>query len=388
MTRWLAQHVRRTPKENDPTHIAVLCDWFLRYGSAQAIGLRDTGIRVTLYYVDRLGEFGGRFEDREVFLQRASDAGVDLVRLPMRSPLRLLAHVRWLLHDLRSRKVTAIVAQAHYDPRYALVSLRIPTAVILHDPKPHTGEETTLPIPGRVMARFVEATATCIVVHSDRLRSQIRPFLRHQRVAVAPHGADIAGTPLLSPPSKELLILGRLFPYKGIDVAVDALGRVRRTRGDVQLTVAGRGPSAEALRRDLPTGVRLVDRYVSDEEVDALLAQATLMLIPYRDATQSGVGLLAIGRGVPCIVASEGGLPDLVPGSLESCVVPAGDPVALAAAILRHLDHGDDLRRTFHDHAARNFAWPIAGRILISELLRLRLVRHDAADTATVRTKS
>ena len=370
------ERMRRRAKPGDETHVAVLCDWLLRYGSRQAIGLRSTGVRVTLYYVDRLGEFGGRGDDRERFLQRARDAGVDVVGVPMRHPLRIPAHVRWLTRDLRSRNVTVLVAQSHYDPRWALVSLRFPTALILHDPRPHSGEEETLPLPGRMMARLVEATASCIVVLSERLKPQIRSFLRHQAVAVAPHGTDLAGEPLPIPVNRELLVLGRLFPYKGVEVAVDAFERLRTVRGDVRLTVAGRGPSADRLRQSLPEGVRLIDRYVTEVEVEQLLAEATLMLLPYTDATQSGVGLLAIGHGLPCIVSSEGGLPDLVPDAYSECVVASGEPAALADVVARHLDHGQDLRRAFYEHAQDGFTWSVAGRALLDELIRLDLAKR------------
>lgn len=371
--RLLAQALRR-PRSARAPHIAIFCDWFLRYGSAQAIGLKSAGAQVTLYYADRLGEFGGRPEDRELFLDHARTAGVDIVQVPVRSIRSLGAHVRSLARDVHERGITAAIAQQHYDPRFGLVSLRLPTALLLHDPRPHSGEETTLPRRGRLMARVAEATASCIVIHSKRLEPQVPRFLTHHPLAIVPHGTRVADVPLPVPDTRELLLFGRLFPYKGIEDAIEAFELVRRTRPECCLTIAGHGPMAEALRDHLPDGVVLLDGYVTEAAFDSLLGRATLVLLPYRDATQSGVGLRAIAQGIPCIVTDEGGLPDLIPAGAQSCVVPSNNSTAFATAIVANLDHDDMLRRAVQDHAARYFDWPVVGAATLKELERVGVV--------------
>jgi glycosyltransferase involved in cell wall biosynthesis len=288
--------------------------------------------------------------------------------------------VRSLVRDLRARGVTVAVAQAHYDPRFAIASLRIPTAVVLHDPRPHSGEERTLPRRGRIVARLVEATASAIVIHSARLEPQVRSFLRGHPLAVVPHGAYVASQPAPPPQTPQLLLFGRLFPYKGIDIAIEAMKLVRSQRPDCCLFIAGDGPMGASLREALPEGVTLHDGYVTEHELDVLLGRATLVLLPYRDATQSGVGLRAVAAGVPCIVTGEGGLPDLVPPNLPSYVVPSGDARALAEAILEHLDHDELDRRAFHEHASQMFDWPVVGKQMVSELRRLNLIASDRVD--------
>ena len=55
--------------------------------------------------------------------------------------------------------------------------------------------------------------------------------------------------------------------------------------------------------------ISLIARYISESEVDPLLADASLVALPYTQASQSGVGLLAIARGVPVVVSDLGALP-------------------------------------------------------------------------------
>lgn len=376
----IAGYVRKvvdTTSDADPANIAVVCDGFLRYGSAQAMGLRQTpGLTVTLYYIDRVDEFGGSEKDRALFLDRAQAAGVELVPLPRRRMLSLFAHVLWLHRDLRRRKIATVVVHSHIDPRYATLGLALPVALVVHDPQTHSGDElSTFPAPVRLVSRISELTSSCLIVHSARLFDQIRPLLRRLPIGVVPHGADMSLGPSPVPHERRLLIFGRLFAYKGVDTALEAFRALPGHISDTSLVVAGRGPFAALARDEVKVVVR--DEYVADADLDILLENVRLVLLPYRDATQSGVGLQALARGVPCIVSSTGGLPELVPESLSSLVVPPGDPQQLAEAIARHIDHDENFRRTIYDHATTKFAWPVVAQRLCSELQRLGVLEEE-----------
>jgi glycosyltransferase involved in cell wall biosynthesis len=363
------RHIVAKTAEPDPMNVAVLCDAFLRYGSAQAVGLSQAGLSVTLYYIDRIDEFGNHADDRAIFLDRARDAGVELVPLPRRRMRSLHKHVLWLHRDLRRRRIAAAVVQSHIDPRYATLGLALPVALIVHDPQTHSGDTlSTFPVLVRLIPRFAELTSFCLIIHSDRLLEQIRPLLRRLPIGVAPHGTDMAQAPSPLPRERRLLIFGRLFAYKGVDTALDAFRSLPEEMSDVKLVVAGNGPLAD-LARDL-SNVEVRDEYIRDADVITMLDDANLVLLPYKDATQSGVGLLAVARGVPCIVSSAGALPDLVQDSLPTLVVPPGDPVRLAEAIAAHIDHQQDLRVAIYEHAAARFTWLAAAEQLLAELRR------------------
>jgi glycosyltransferase involved in cell wall biosynthesis len=370
-----AANVRRVvaaKSDADPANIAVLCDGFLRYGCSQAIGLKQAGLNVTLYYVDRLQEFAGCEEERALSLGRAQEAGVELVLLPRRSIPSLVTQVLSLHRDLRRRRIAAAVVHSHIDPRYATLGFSVRVALIVHDPQTHSGDEwSTFPAPVRLVSRIAELTASCLIVHSARLFDQVRPLLRRLPIGVVPHGADMLPAPVPVPLERSVLLFGRLFPYKGVDTALEAFRSLPADLSETKLIVAGRGPSA-ALARDV-RNVEVREEYIPDSELDCLLKDARLVLLPYKDATQSGVGLQAIARGVPCVVSHAGGLPELVPGSLGSLVVPPDDPKRLAESIAMHIDHDAHLRRRIYDHAATHFAWRVVAQELCIEMRRLGL---------------
>jgi glycosyltransferase involved in cell wall biosynthesis len=354
----------------DPANVAVVCLRFLRYGSSQAVGLRETGLNVTLYYLDRRTDFAVSEEDRALLLAQAQAAGVEVVAVPRPRFQTFLKDTIWLHRDMRRRSIATAVIQSHKDARFAALGLAVPVALILHDPQPHSGDTPVAhAAPRRAMARVAELTSACLIVHSERLFEQIRPLLRRVPIGVVPHGADMAPSPAPIPPERRLLVFGRLFAYKGVDTALDAFRLLPAEMADVKLIVAGRGPLGE-----LAVGQRNVEvrnEYIPESEVDGLLGHVRLVLLPYKDATQSGVGLQAVGRGVPCIVSSAGGLPDLLPDALPRLVVPPDDPASLAEAIVAYVDHDDALRREIYDYVATNFDWPVVGQRLLSEVARL-----------------
>jgi len=368
-----ARKITSTSFEPEPNNVAVICDSFLRYGSSQAIGLQHTGWNVTLYYVDRKTEFATSSGDRAFLLDRARSAGVDVVRISPRHVRSLLRDLVRLHRDLRRRRIAIGVIQSHADPRYATLGLTLPTALILHDPATHSGDSVSaLPLTMRLVARFAECTSACLIIHSSLLLDQIRPLLRRVPIGVVPHGAEMALAPAAVPRDRRLLIFGRLFAYKGVDTALEALDLLPEKLSDVRLIIAGRGPLAE-LGRDHP-GVELRDEYISERDVDDLLDDVRLVLLPYKDATQSGVGLLAVARGVPCVVSAAGGLPELVQDSEPSLVTPPGDAKLLADTIVAHIDHDERLRSAIYHHAAKNYSWPVVAQKLCAELCRLGLI--------------
>jgi glycosyltransferase involved in cell wall biosynthesis len=124
------------------------------------------------------------------------------------------------------------------------------------------------------------------------------------------------------------LLVSRLAPEKGIDVAIDAC----RLAG-VPLVVAGDGPEMDAPRARVGhADVRFVGR-VEDAELGRLRAGAALAIVPSRSAETFGIAAAeAMAAGVPVVASHIGALPELVE---EQGLVEPGDHVALAAAIER-----------------------------------------------------
>jgi glycosyltransferase involved in cell wall biosynthesis len=124
------------------------------------------------------------------------------------------------------------------------------------------------------------------------------------------------------------LVVSRLSPEKGVDVAIDAC----RIAG-LPLRIAGEGPQMEELRaRAEGAEVRFLGR-VSDELLGPLRAGASVALAPSRTAETFGMAVAeAMARGLPVAGSRVGALPELLE---PAALVPPGDAEALAEAALR-----------------------------------------------------
>ncbi|MBN1504074.1 MAG: glycosyltransferase [Candidatus Eisenbacteria bacterium] len=142
-----------------------------------------------------------------------------------------------------------------------------------------------------------------------------------------------------------LLFFGYIRPYKGVHNLLDAFARVC-SRLDATLVVVGEfyeppKPYLEHIERlGLGGKVRLVDRYVNDEEVGLYFSAADVAVLPYESATQSGVVQVAFAFDTPVISTAVGGIPEVVKDGVNGLLVPPDDPEALAEAVLRYFEGG------------------------------------------------
>jgi glycosyltransferase involved in cell wall biosynthesis len=124
------------------------------------------------------------------------------------------------------------------------------------------------------------------------------------------------------------LVVARLAPEKGVQVAIDAC-----RQAGMPLVVAGDGPERAALQQRAGAGeVRFVG-HVDDARLAQLRAGAAIALAPSLSAETFGLAVAeAMTAGLPVVASRVGALPELVDGD---ALVPPGDAEALADAIAR-----------------------------------------------------
>lgn len=199
------------------------------------------------------------------------------------------------------------------------------------EPKEHDGALSLW------MQRTLLARADVVVTYSRYTAGLLSKHLPDARVLCVPLGpyrhlvpAEEVGV------SDELLFVGRLEAHKGLAVLADAFLRLKVTHHGARLTVAGRGNISDEVGGKLGSaGVRVLNRWLSHREVGELVARAYAVVLPYTQATQSGVAALAAACGVPCVAARVGGLPEQIRDGENGLLFDPGDPASLALALGR-----------------------------------------------------
>jgi glycosyltransferase involved in cell wall biosynthesis len=81
--------------------------------------------------------------------------------------------------------------------------------------------------------------------------------------------------------------------------------------------------------------VRVVDRYVPNEEVGLYFSAADLVVLPYVSGTGSGIVQIAYGLEKPVLATRVGSLPEVVDDGRTGYLVNPGDPDAWSDLLSR-----------------------------------------------------
>ncbi|MDT3679056.1 MAG: glycosyltransferase family 4 protein [Burkholderiaceae bacterium] len=190
--------------------------------------------------------------------------------------------------------------------------------------------------------KWFDASAHIIAV-SDAVRaSLLARGLPAASVHVVRSGVRDLGArhaaPARSDGALSLVMLSRLEPVKGHDVALQALHEIG-DRLACRLLVFGPDDSQWARRvRELAASLRVADRVEfrgATDDPGAALALADIVLAPSRREALSLTLVEAAAVGRAAIAADVGGIPEVVDDGRTGLLFPAGDAHALARAILR-----------------------------------------------------
>lgn len=132
--------------------------------------------------------------------------------------------------------------------------------------------------------------------------------------AVDPQRFSIRRTRSASLPLKAAFV-GRLVPYKGVDILLEAAADFLRAR-QLKIEIIGDGPERSTLedlaaRLDIAGQVRF-HGWVPHVKVQTVLADCDFLALPSVREFGGGVVIEAMALGVPPVVADYGGPPELV----------------------------------------------------------------------------
>jgi glycosyltransferase involved in cell wall biosynthesis len=237
---------------------------------------------------------------------------------------------------------------------------------ICHNVMPHE------PFPlARGLTRFALAPGDAWLVHSETDRRDLESLnLQGHTVLVPQPPGQGFGAPIDKEQAKgrlglsgnTLLFFGLIRSYKGLPRLLEAMPLVIQK---VNCTLLVVGEFYEGKDRclnlisalGLASNVRIIDRFVPDDEVSLYFSAADLVVLPYESATQSAIVPIAFAFERPVVATRVGGLPEAVRDGETGLLVEPRNPTALAEAIIRFYE--EDLGSIFRRHILKqqHFSW-------------------------------
>jgi glycosyltransferase involved in cell wall biosynthesis len=132
----------------------------------------------------------------------------------------------------------------------------------------------------------------------------------------------------------KILFFGRIIKYKGIKVLLMAMKQIVEKFPNIKLIIAGNGDISNysQLLAELKDNIELHIKIIPENEVYSYFKNIDFVVLPYIEATQSGVIPLSYSMGKPVICTNVGGLPEQVFNN-TGILIPPNDVNALIAAI-------------------------------------------------------
>ena len=211
----------------------------------------------------------------------------------------------------------------------------VPTYDTLHDPKPHSGEKWYVKLSWYKPTKNTSAIIVLSEKHIEYVGNKWgKPVLW------IPHGRfnyykDKYFKGFKASDKINFLFFGRLEHYKGLGVLAEAFKRVQNDMSQFTLTVAGPGNWSEYEKEYV--GIRnfnIINEWIDAQRINELYSfENTVTVLPYLDASQSGVIPVAKEYMSPIIASATGGMSEQIIDGETGILVPAGNAEKLAEAI-------------------------------------------------------
>jgi alpha-maltose-1-phosphate synthase len=240
---------------------------------------------------------------------------------------------------------------------YKLVKKR-PVVATFHDVKLHLGTKSFF----MTFVRYwIRKYANALIVHGERLRQQmIQEYnVSPDRVYVMNIGEHEV-TPFkkyeqndIKDDGKTILFFGRIYEYKGLKYLIEAEPIISKQIPGMKIIIAGTGENFKKYEDMIGerAGNYIIHNYLIPYKQGAEIFQrSSVVVLPYVEASQSGVVLTAYGFKKPVVITDVGSIPEIVDNNITGLIVPPKNPEKLAEAIIKLLND-ENLRKQMGENA-------------------------------------
>lgn len=256
--------------------------------------------------------------------------------------------------------------------KFLNVFKQYPLITTIHDYTQHPGMENPIT---RYIFKKIELSSDKFVV----LTSKYAPLLSAKygiamdHICHIPHANFSYYNNFKNEPTytikNNILFFGRISKYKGISVLLNTMTYLKHCLPNLRLTIVGNG---HLDKKDLDIiqnnsdRICLINDWVPDSIVWKYFSDADITILPYIEASQSGVAALSFSSGRSVIATNVGGLEEQVLPA-GGIIVPPNDPKILAESIIALYKSGriPVMNKQAYKYAKEILSWDESAKRLI-----------------------
>lgn len=240
------------------------------------------------------------------------------------SPKRFLYMIRLALFikKLKPYKIIKVEQDLYWSLASKLI-LRVPKIYFIHDVLMHSGTHNR-----RIRQLFSYLTFRMnhnFLFFSNSQASIFKQMYKNKNVYATHMSVKDFGKPTLGRPSInkgiKLLFFGRIEYNKGLDSLITSLEQISNNGiSNITLSICGKGSYWPTCQKMLKSNklYNLQVRFIKNEEIPNLFNSHHFLVLPYRDATQSGPIMIAANYGLPIVASNLKSFHEIYP---QNCAI-------------------------------------------------------------------
>lgn len=255
--------------------------------------------------------------------------------------------------------------------------IRAPLVLTIHDVTPHAGADSKTKWRRRFVKKLLRRKATLIHLHGNWSYNVLEKQSERlaEKAVIIPHGTlslfkiweehEIEREPLTC------LFFGRMERYRGLDNLVKIGGQLKDFLPGIRIVVAGNGSELHRYKTEMKNlGIfEIHNSFIPDPEVHRYFRRASLLLLPYHEATQSGVVAIGLAFGTPVVATDVGSISETLIDGQHGKIVPRGDLNSFVTAIRELLVKEDERKRM--EQACYQLGDSLSFKCLAGQFVRL-----------------
>ena len=167
-----------------------------------------------------------------------------------------------------------------------------------------------------------------------------------------------------------ILFFGLIRPYKGLTTLIKAADELN---SDIHIIIAGECYGSwnkyKRLIKNSSAGSRIhvFNKFIPDSELPQIFGASDLVVLPYLNASQSGVTATAIHYNIPIIASNVGDLPSTITPGVTGELVTPGSSKDLAEAINSWInaEHKPEDIQSSYDAIRNSNSWDVFAEKLV-----------------------
>ena len=209
------------------------------------------------------------------------------------------------------------------------------SVITVHDAISHEGEKEFKKLFHKIQLFLFSIFFKKIIVHSNKIKEQLPFFVSRKKVFIIPHISynhlreEMSNNEKNKKDKFSVLFFGRILKYKGLEYLVKAFKKLDEEK--YELIVAGEGIINFEINSK---NIRIMNRFIKDEEMGKLFNWADVVVLPYISASQSGVIYLSFAFNKPVIVTNVGSMSDVVIDKFNGFLINPKSSKDIAIAIM------------------------------------------------------